>query len=413
MPASGSIKGKDEGKDEDKSKDEDKGKNKSRNIILLGFVSLLNDISSEIIQPILPLFITSLGGGSLALGLIGGISDGLPSILKVFAGYWSDRLGRRKPMVVAGYGISAATKLLLPLSGTWQQVLALRTLERSGKGIRSAPRDAMISESASKGAMGRGFGLHRSMDSFGAVIGSFAAYVLWQSGMEFRSIFLVAGILAVVALIPFFKVEESFRSPASQLHLSLSDLTPELREFIAIAALFSLGNFSYMFMILRAGQFFAGASAVAAPLLLYVLFNVVYASMALPVGIWSDRIGRKNVLIMGYALFAVTALGFAAVSSLAGLIILFALYGLVFAMVDASERAFVSDLSMPHVRSTSLGFYYGAVGLAAIISGLVAGGLWAEFGAGATFVYGASAAALAAMALWRMKRLGKKIETNT
>lgn len=397
MPVSGSIEGK------DRSQDEDRIKDKSRNIILLGFVSLLNDISSEIIQPILPLFITSLGGGSLALGLIGGISDGLPSILKVFAGYWSDLLGKRKPLVVAGYGLSAATKLLLPLSGTWAQVFVLRTLERSGKGIRSAPRDAMISESASRGEMGRGFGLHRSMDSLGAVIGSIIAYVLWQGGMEFKSIFLVAGILAVAALIPFFRVEESFRAPVSQLRLNISDLTPELREFIIIAALFSLGNFSYMFMILRAGQFFAGASAIGAPLLLYVLFNIVYAALALPVGIWSDRVGRKTVLVMGYALFAITAAGFAVVSSEVGLIVLFALYGLVFAMVDASERAFVSDLSLPSVRSTSLGFYYGVVGVAAMLSGLIAGGLWAQFGAGATFVFGASAAALASLALWRMK----------
>ena len=397
MPVSGSIEGK------DRSQDEGKDTDKSRNIILLGFVSLLNDISSEIIQPILPLFITSLGGGSLALGFIGGISDGLPSILKVFAGYWSDLLGKRKPLVVAGYGLSAATKLLLPLSGTWAQVFVLRTLERSGKGIRSAPRDAMISESASRGEMGRGFGLHRSMDSLGAVIGSIIAFVLWQGGMEFKSIFLVAGILAVASLIPFFRVEESFRAPVSQLRLNISDLTPELREFIAIAALFSLGNFSYMFMILRAGQFFVGASAIAVPLLLYVLFNIVYAALALPVGIWSDRVGRKTVLVMGYALFAMTAAGFAVVSSPAGLIILFALYGLVFAMVDASERAFVSDLSLPSVRSTSLGFYYGVVGVAAMLSGLIAGGLWAQFGAGATFIFGASAAALASLALWRMK----------
>lgn len=388
----------------DKDKEEDKG----RNIVLLGFVSLLNDISSEIIQPILPLFITSLGGGGLALGLVGGISDGLPSILKIFAGYWSDRLGVRKPIVVAGYGLSAITKVILPISGNWLQVFALRSLERCGKGIRSAPRDAMISESATAGTMGRGFGLHRAMDSFGAVLGSAAAYLLWQGGMEFRSIFLVAGILAVVALIPFIRVEESFKHPGGQLHLSISDLTPELREFIAIASLFSLGNFSYMFMILRAGQFFEGAQAVAIPLLLYVLFNIVYAALALPVGIWSDRIGRKNVLIMGYALFAATAIGFALVSSEEGLIVLFALYGLVYAMVDASERALVSDLSMPSVRSTSLGFYYGAVGLAAIVSGLVAGGLWAELGAGTTFSFGAAAAALASLALWWRKGFWQK-----
>jgi MFS family permease len=283
------------------------GKDKERNIVLLGLVRLLNDISSEIIQPILPLFITALGGGSLALGLIGGISDGLPSILKVFAGYWSDRLGRRKPIVVAGYGLSAMAKLLLAFSATWQQVFVLRTLERCGKGIRSAPRDAMISESAASGAMGRGFGLHRSMDSLGAVVGSIAAYLLWKAGMDFGSIFLIAGILALVALIPFFSVRESFSSPVGIRRLSLSDLSPELREFIVIASLFSLGNINYMFMILRAQEVFTGAQAVAVPLLLYVLFNVVYAALALPVGIWA-QFGAGATFAFGAAAAALASL---------------------------------------------------------------------------------------------------------
>lgn len=382
------------------AKDEEKG----RNVFLLGLVSLLNDISSEIIQPILPIFIESLGGGSLAVGLIGGFSDGLPSIIQVFSGYWSDHFGKRKPLVVAGYGLSAFTKMLLPFSGTWQQVFVLRTIERCGKGIRSAPRDAMISESAPEVTRGRGFGLHRSMDSFGAVIGSLAAYILWKEGFAFKSIFLIAGLMAVLALVPFIKVLETRGSSERKLRLSLSDLSPHLRKFIAIASLFALGNFSYMFMILRAQQFFSGSQAIGVPLLLYVLFNVVYAALALPVGIWSDRIGRKNVLTLGYALFSITALGFAAVSSLAGLILLFALYGLVYAMVDASERAFVSDLSPSLSRSTSLGFYYGAVGISAIISGLIAGGLWDIFGAWAAFVFAAGAALLASLALWRMKK---------
>lgn len=382
----------------------DEENEKGKNVFLLGLVSLLNDISSEIIQPILPIFIESLGGGSLAVGLIGGFSDGLPSIIQVFSGYWSDHFGKRKPLVVAGYGLSAFTKLLLPFSGTWQQVFVLRTVERCGKGIRSAPRDAMISESAPEVTRGRGFGLHRSMDSFGAVVGSLAAYALWKEGLQFKSIFLVAGLMAVLALIPFIKVLETRSSSERKLRLSLSDLSPHLRKFIAIASLFALGNFSYMFMILRAQQFFSGSQAIGGPLLLYVLFNVVYAALALPVGIWSDRIGRKNVLTLGYALFSITALGFAAVSSLAGLILLFALYGLVYAMVDASERAFVSDLSPPLSRSTSLGFYYGAVGISAIISGLIAGGLWDIFGAWAAFVFAAGAALLASLALWGMKR---------
>jgi MFS family permease len=306
-------------------------------------------------------------------------------------------------LVVAGYSLSAATKLLLPFSGTWQQVFVLRTIERCGKGIRSAPRDAMISESAPEVTRGRGFGLHRSMDSFGAVIGSLAAYALWKEGLPFQSIFLIAGLMSVLALVPFIKVLETRSSYERKLHLSLSDLSPHLRQFIAIASLFALGNFSYMFMILRAQQFFSGPQAIGAPLLLYVLFNVVYAALALPVGIWSDRIGRKNVLTLGYALFSITALGFAVVSSPAGLILLFALYGLVYAMVDASERAFVSDLSPSLSRSTSLGVYYGAVGISAIISGLIAGGIWDIFGAWAAFVFAAGAAFLASLALWRMK----------
>ncbi|MDD2835542.1 MAG: MFS transporter [Methanothrix sp.] len=375
----------------------------SKNILLLGFVSLLNDISSEIIQPILPLFIASLGGGSMAVGLIGGISDGLPSLLKVLAGYGSDRLGRRKPLVVAGYALSAAGQILLPLASSWQQVFWLKTLERSGKGVRSAPRDAMISESAQEGRRGRGFGLHRSMDSAGAVIGSILAYLLWQGGMSYSSIFMVAGVLSVVALLPFYRVKESFRSPNCEVRLNLSGLSPQLRGFLVIASIFALGNFSYMFFILRAQGLFSGAEAVAAPLLLYALFNLVYAALAMPVGIWSDRVGRRKVLALGYGLFALTALGFALVSSLAGLIALFALYGLVYALVDGSERAYVSDLSSVSLRGSSLGLYYGAIGVAAVFSSLLAGALWAWWGAEATFLFGAGAAMLAAMALLGMK----------
>ena len=384
----------------------------SKNILLLGFVSLLNDISSEIIQPILPLFIASLGGGGMAVGLIGGVSDGLPSILKVLVGYVSDRLGRRKPLVVAGYALSAVGKLFLPVASSWLQVFLLKVLERSGKGVRSAPRDAMISESTPEKTRGRGFGLHRAMDSTGAVIGSIMAYLLWRGGMSYTSIFLVAGVLSVVALLPFHRVRESFSAPGCDIRLRLSDLSPELRRFLGIASLFALGNFSYMFFVLRAQALFSGSDAVAEPLLLYALFNLVYAALAMPVGIWSDRIGRRKVLALGYAIFALTALGFASVTSLTGLIALFALYGLVYALVDGSERAFVSDLSSAAHRGSSLGIYYGATGVAAIVSSLVAGALWSWWGAEATFLFGAGAAALAAVGLlWGMKK--KNVEARS
>ena len=239
-----------------------------RNIYLLGLVSLLNDASSEIIQPILPLFIASLGAGGVAVGLIGGLSDGLPSLLKVVSGCWSDRMGRRKPLVAAGYGISAAGKLFLAIAASWQQVLVLKTLERSGKGVRSAPRDAIIAESASREGRGRGFGIHRALDSLGAVIGSVLAYLLWQGGMDFRTIFVVAGIVAFVALLPLIPVREKSRSPVCTIRPDLSEISPDLRQFIAISSLFALANFSYMFFILRATDFFSGGMAVGAPLLL-------------------------------------------------------------------------------------------------------------------------------------------------
>ena len=374
-----------------------------KNILLLGLVSFLNDISSEIIQPVLPLFLSSLGGGSLAVGLVGGFSEGLPSLIKLLSGCWSDRIGRRRPLVVGGYALSALGKILLAWASSWTSVFVLKSLERCGKGLRSAPRDAMISESAPADARGRGFGLHRAMDSAGAVMGSLLAYSLWQMGLSYSSIFLVAGALALLALLPFLKVKESYSAPKCDIHWKLSEIPPDLRRFMVIACLFALGNFSYMFFILRAQGIFSGSQAAASAILLYALFNLTYALLALPAGIWSDRIGRKRILALGYGLFALTALGFAIVSSQAGLVMLFALYGLVYALVDGSERAFVSDLSPPGLRGIALGLYSGALGLAAIASSLLAGAVWELWGQQATFIFGAGAAGMAAVGLmmWR------------
>ncbi|MCX6675835.1 MAG: MFS transporter [Methanothrix sp.] len=358
------------------------------NIKLLGLVSLLNDASSEIIQPILPLFISSLGGGGVAIGLIGGLSDGIPSILKIFSGYWADKMGKKKPLVVAGYGLSALSKLLFPLSMIWQQVFILRGLERCGKGIRSAPRDAIIADSATKESRGRGFGILRAMDSTGAVIGSALAYLLWRVGLDFRMIFVIAALLAVLSFVPLLKVKDIIRDPQAglTLRLSLSSLSPEMKQFMIIASLFALANISYMFFILRAQQFFSGSLAIGAPLLLYILFNVFYAGFAVPSGIISDRVGRKNVLTAGYALFVVVCMGFSIVSSWLGLAAVFMLYGLVFAMVDGAQSAFVSDLSRSESRGSALGVYYGAVGFASIFSGVIAGMLWQSQGAQMTFM---------------------------
>jgi MFS family permease len=296
-------------------------------------------------------------------------------------------------------------KLFFPFSAIWQHVFILRILERSGKGIRSAPRDAIIADCANPKVRGQGFGLLRAMDSTGAVIGSALAYLLWQAGLNFRTIFMIAALLAILSFVPLLNVKDTARAPNAMLKLCLSSLSPELKQFTAIASLYATANFSYMFFILRAQQIFSGALSIGAPLLLYILFNVVYACLAVPSGMLSDRIGRKNVLIAGYALFALVALGFACVSSAASLVLLFTLYGLVYAMVDGTQSAFVSDLSVSASRGTSLGIYYGAIGGASLVSGIIAGELWQSRGAETTFLFGAFVAALSALALVMMRKV--------
>ncbi|MBN1323808.1 MAG: MFS transporter [Methanotrichaceae archaeon] len=379
-----------------------------KNIHRLGLVSLLNDMSSEIIQPILPLFISSLGGGGLAIGLIGGISEGIPSLLKIYSGYWADRLGRRKPLVIAGYAISALAKMLIPLSDAWTHVFLAKTLERCGKGIRSAPRDGIVADSVRSDLRGRGFGLLRALDSTGAVGGSILAFLLWQAGIEIRMILIIAALLSLLAFIPLVLVEDVAAARSPGMRMSLDGLSSDLRRFVLIAALFALGNFSYMFFLLRAGELYSGAMALGAPLLLYILFNAVYAAMAVPSGILSDRLGRRRVLACGYGLFSAVCLGFALVSSTEGLIILFLLYGLVFALVDGTERAFVSDLSCSSTRCSSLGVYHGAVGLSAIASGIAAGLLWQSWGSNATFIFGSMASLLSALAVISLCREGPR-----
>lgn len=375
-----------------------------RNVLLLGLVSLSNDTSSEIIRPIMPLLITSLGGGAVAVGIVGGLGEGIPSILKILSGYAGDLIGRRKPLVIAGYGVSAIAKIFLPMVWIWQQVVLLNTLERCGKGIRSAPKDAIIADSSTNMGMGKGFGIVRALDTLGAVIGSAAAYLLWSAGLSLKDILWIAAVLSVIAFIPLAFVSEISRSPLYKLRPDISSLPPELRWFVLIASIFALSNFSYMFFMLKAQELFTGTLAIGAPLMLYVLFNIVYAAMAIPSGITSDRIGRRWTLVSGYMLFSIVTLCFAFVSSARLLVPLFILYGLVFAIVEGAQSAYVSELSCDERRCTALGAYYGIVGFASIISGLIAGALWQTYGSTATFLFGTILAAIASLGMIQTTR---------
>ncbi len=361
----------------------------AKNVIVLGIVSFFNDLSSEMIMPVLPMFITALGGTGAAIGLIGGIRDSIASILKVFCGYLSDRTGRRKIFVFWGYFISAAFKLLLAFSSLWQHVLVFSSLERTGKGIRTAPRDAIISD-AMPGERGRGFGFHRAMDTSGAFLGAGLVFILfWFLDLDFKTIIIIAGALSLPAIFSLHFLREKKPKPqkAASLKLNIKNLTPPLKLFIFVSTVFSLANFSYMFFILRARDAFEGKLSVGIPILLYILFNIFYASLAMPFGRLSDRTGRRSTILAGFGLFSMVCLGFAFLNSLRAFIILFGLYGTVFALIDGNQRAYISDLAPPGLTATALGAYHTLTGLAALPGSLIAGLLW-QVRPEAAFLYG-------------------------
>ncbi len=364
-------------------------KGDSVNILLLGIVSFLNDLSSEMIMPILPMFITALGGSGFIIGLIGGLRDSISSILKVLAGYWSDKYGKRKVLVLLGYFTSALFKLLLAFSKIWPHVFLFVSLERVGKGLRTAPRDAIIADSMPE-KRGEGFGIHRAMDTLGAIAGSVAVFLLfWYFRFNFNSIILIAAILAFLSLIPLYFVKEKKRKPQDiNLKIGFKNLHLPLKLFILISGIFALANFSYMFFILKAQELFKGKLSIGIPILLYILFNIFYAVFSLPFGRLSDKIGRKKVIAFGYLLFSITSLGFAFLKSLKFLIVLFALYGIVYAVIDGNQRAYVSDLSSEQLRATALGTFHTTIGLAALPGSLIAGFLW-QINPTITFIYGA------------------------
>jgi len=377
----------------------------SINILLLGIVSFLNDASSEMILPILPLFLASLGGTGLIIGLVGGIHDSISSLLKVVCGYWSDKTGKRKIFVFSGYLTSAVFKLFLSVSTIWQHVLVFSSLERVGKGMRAAPRDAIIADSMPENR-GKGFGIHRSMDTAGAILGSVIVFLLiWFVAADFNVIILIAAVVAFVSLIPLVFVTEGKRTAQNiSFTVSLKTLPKPLKLFLLVSGIFSLANFSYMFFILRAQTYFTGEWSVAAPILLYILFNVFYSIFAIPFGMISDKIGRKKVLVLGYLLFSVTTLGFALFFSLAAFIVLFVLYGVVYALLDGNQRALVSDLSTENRRSTALGTYHTLTGLIALPSSVIAGVLWEAFTPTVTFLFGGVVSIVAVVAFLLVRR---------
>lgn len=370
------------------------------NIILLGITSLLTDISTEMVYPLLPIFLTTkLGATPLIVGTIEGIAESLASLLKVFSGYFSDRVKRRKPFAIGGYSASTLGKILLYTASSWPVVLAGRVVDRFGKGIRTAPRDALIAESSSEETRGRAFGLHRTMDTLGATIGVLLAYYfISREHVDFRQIFLYSLMPAVMGVMALFFVREKGGAKISKERPSLNwnALDRRLKSFLVLMFIFTLGNSSNQFLLLRAKDVGFDAKTI---LLLYLTYNLVYNAASYPAGAISDRIGRKALIVAGYVVYGLVYLGFALASTPASIWVLFAAYGLYMAFTEGVEKAFISDIAPENVRGTMIGLHATLVGIGLLPASLIAGALWNAFGAPAPFYFGGFMGILAAVGI--------------
>lgn len=372
----------------------------SKNVFFTGLVSFFMDVSSEMIYPLVPLFLANvLGVNKSLIGLIEGIAESTASLLKVFSGWFSDRIERRKGLMLAGYAISTLSRPIIALASIWQQVLASRFVDRLGKGIRTAPRDAIIAESTESSHLARAFSYHRSMDTMGAVVGPAIALLLLQMHpSNYQMVFwlsIVPGAIAVLIIVLF--IQEKMRSavsPANHPRFTFRRFDWKVRFFILIATLFALGNSSDAFLILRAEQIGIPTAVIPA---VYLLFNLVYSISAIPAGMAADKFGMKRIILLGFVLFAGLYYGFAVAGSTAAIWVLFALYGIFMGLTEGIQKAFLATIIPTDFKATAFGVYATAVGVATFPASLIGGLLWDKISPASTFYFGAATAAVSAL----------------
>ena len=385
-----------------------------RSVFAIGLVSLLNDASSEIIYPLLPLFLAAtLGASPAAIGLIEGAAESVSSLLKLFAGYFSDRRGRRKGLVVFGYAVAGCARPLLGFASNWYQVLVIRLTDRVGKGVRSAPRDAMIADAVMVEERGLAFGFHRAMDHAGAVVGPLLGYAILAgvaadrnapTADDYTRVFLLASIpaLAAVTVAAFFVREthparrEAGNGVLEPPRLSLRGFDGNFKRFLVIVAIFTLSNSSDAFLLLRARE--AGVSVATIPLL-WAALHASKVLSSLVGGDLSDRLGRKRLIASGWLLYAAVYAGFAFVSSVGMAWALFLIYGIYFGLAEGAEKALVADLVRPEQRGTAYGLYNLAFSITVFPASIMMGAVWDLRGARAAFILSAGVGAIAALLL--------------
>lgn len=378
------------------------------NVVALGFVSLFTDVSTEMIVPVLPLFITGILRASVAsLGVIEGVAECTATVLRLASGWISDRIGARKPFLVFGYGLSGAAKAALALAASWAAVLGLRFTDRVGKGLRNPPRDALIADSVEPAARGRAFGLHRAMDTVGAALGPLVAFALLSAFPgDFRRIFalsIVPAALSILVLWIFVRAPRHEPRALETFHREVRALGSAYHRFVLVAGLFALASSSTAFLLLYARH--AGFADRQVPLV-YLLYNVVYALLSWPMGALSDRVGRRVLLFVAYALFAGTYGLLAWRGSRASVLGGFALLGVHSALLEVSQRSMIADLVPEDRRATAYGAYYAAVGLALLPASVIAGVIWDRFGPRASLGLDAGLALIAALLFVLLLPLG-------
>jgi MFS family permease len=385
------------------------------NVFFMGLVSLLTDIGSELIFTLIPLFLCNvLGATSTLVGLVGGISESADSFFRIASGWFSDKIGKRKLLAVAGYSFSTLAKPFMLLANSWGAVAGIRFGDRVGKGVRTASRDALIADSVGAKERGRGFGLHRAMDTSGAVIGLIIAaiivYLIPGDGLNLGKdayrwmviIGVIPSALAVLVLVTLVRERRktALKSDGAKEGISAAAKpTPfslQFKLYLFVIALFTLGNSSDFFLILRAQN-------VATPLLqivlMLILFNATYALVAMPMGILSDKLGRKKVIVLGWLIYGLVYLGFALANGIWQVWVLFAIYGVFYGICEGAAKAFVADMVPVERRGTAYGLYNGIVGIMALPASLIAGVLWDKINPASTFYFGAGLALLAMLGM--------------
>jgi len=358
------------------------------NIVLLGLVSLFVDMSTEMVYPLIPLYLTAtLGASPAIIGVIEGIAESIASMLKLFSGYIGDVYQSKKKLAITGYSASILYKVMLLLVTSWPGVLIARIIDRTGKGIRTAPRDALVAQSSNGRNLGGTFGLHKMMDMAGSSLGVLLAYFFVTTHYGFQRAFLYSIVPAVIGVLILINVREDKGKSVSfeKFKLRGIQLDGKLKAYLSVIFIFCIGNSSNTFLLLKAKERGFSTSAV---ILLYLVFNVSTSVLAIPSGKLSDRFGRSRILVPGYLIYGLVYLGFATVSSKPFVILLFVAYGAYNALISGAERAFVVEKSPVELRGTLLGLYGMLQGVGLLLSSTIAGLFWDKINSNAPFLFG-------------------------